>query len=57
MTEYSCEVWIAHKYTFYVQAESIDDATEKAKRIASERQDEGEEVARCSVRRKPNGRE
>lgn len=55
MAEYSCEVWLAHKYTFNVQAESVDEATEKAKRIAAERQDEGEEVARCSVRRNPNG--
>jgi hypothetical protein len=25
MTEYSCEVWIAHKCTFNVQAESVDE--------------------------------
>lgn len=55
MAEYGCDVWIAHKFTFNVQAESVEEAIEKAKRIGAERADEGEEVAKCYVRRNPNG--
>lgn len=49
MAEYSCEVWIAYKCTFKVQAESVDEAIEKAERIAAERVDEGEKIVKVSV--------
>ena len=49
MTEYSCEVWLAHKYTFHVQAENIDEALEKVKKIAAEGADKGEIIVEVSV--------
>lgn len=57
MAEYSCEAWIVHKCTFKVQAESVNEAIEKAERIAAERVDEGEEVVKCRVRRADDGRD
>lgn len=49
MAEYSCEVWFAYKFTFKVQSGSVDEAIEKAERIAAEIVDEGEKIVKVSV--------
>jgi hypothetical protein len=57
MPEYSCEAWIVRKCTFKVPAESVDEAIERAERIAAGRADKGEEVVKCRVRRADDGRD
>ena len=49
MNEYRCEMWIAHKYIFNVEAENIKEAEQKAKRITAEQKNEGEELVSFSI--------
>lgn len=49
MSEYRCEMWIAHKYIFNVETENVEEAEKMAKRIVAEQKDEGEELVSFSI--------